>query len=111
MNTGRVLKAARRRARMTQRELAEASGIPQPSIARIESGASIPRVDTLERLLRASGRELDSAPRLGSDVDRSQIRALLALTPEQRGRAAAVAGRNLVDLLHQARPVGRSNPA
>lgn len=107
MNAGRVLKAARRRAGMTQRDLAQASGIPQPSIARVERGASIPRVDTLERLLRAAGRELEPAPRLGSDVDRSQIRALLAMTPDQRGRAAAVAGRNLVKLLHQARPVDR----
>jgi transcriptional regulator with XRE-family HTH domain len=111
MNAGRVLKAARRRAGMTQRDLAEASGIPQPSIARIERGASIPRVDTLERLLQASGRELDSAPRLGSGVDPSQIRALLALTPDQRGRAAAVAGRNLANLLNQARPIGRSSRA
>ncbi len=111
MNAGRVLKAARHRAGMTQRDLAEASGIPQPSIARIERGASIPRVDTLERALRAAGQELEPAPQLGSNVDRSQIRALLAMTPDQRGRAAAVAGRNLVNLLNQARPVGRSRGA
>jgi transcriptional regulator with XRE-family HTH domain len=96
---------------MTQRELAVATGIPQPSIARIERGATIPRVDTLERLLRATGQELEAEPQLGAGIDRSQIRALLALTPDQRGRAAAVAGRNLVKLLSQARPVGRSGRA
>jgi transcriptional regulator with XRE-family HTH domain len=111
MNAGRVLKGARHRARMTQRDLAAATDIPQPSIARIERGVSIPRVDTLERLLRATGWELESAPRLGSEIDRSQIRALLALTPDQRGRGAAAAGRNLVNLLNQARPVGRSRRA
>lgn len=96
---------------MTQRELAEASGTPQPSIARIERGSSIPRVDTLARILRAAGQELEAGPQLGAGVDRSQIRALLALTPDQRGRVAAVAGRNLVTLLNQARPVGKPNPA
>ena len=109
MNAGRVLKAARRRVGMTQRDLAEASGVPQPSIARVERGASIPRVDTLGRLLRATGQELEPSPRLGEGVDRSQIRYLLDLTPDQRGRAAEVAGRNLVNLLNQARPVGRSS--
>ena len=99
MNAGRVLKAARLRAGLTQRELALASGIPQPSIARVERGASIPRVDTLERLLRAAGQELEPAARLGDGVDRSQIRALLAMTADQRGQAAAVAGRNLLTLL------------
>ena len=78
MDAGRALKAARRRAGMTQRELADASGVPQPSIARIERGASIPRFDTIQRLLQASTERLalGEAPQIdviglavGCDVD------------------------------------------
>jgi transcriptional regulator with XRE-family HTH domain len=93
---------------MTQRDLAALSGIPQPSIARIERGATLPRIDTLERLLRATGHELELQPRLGDGVDRSQIRALLAMTPDDRGHAAEQAGRSLLSFLRQARPVDRT---
>src|SRR2546430_2203341 len=43
----RLLSYARRSAGFSQRQLAERSGIPQPAIARIESGRSTPRLDTL----------------------------------------------------------------
>jgi transcriptional regulator with XRE-family HTH domain len=103
----RMLRTARRRAGLTQRDLAEASGIPQSSIARIERGATVPRIDTFQRLLQATGQQLSSEPRLGSGVDRSTIRAMLHLTPEQRGHAAAVAGRNLIALRREARVLGQ----
>jgi predicted transcriptional regulator len=80
---------------MTQRELAVASGIPQPAIARIEGGAVSPRLDTLERLLAAAGARLEPMAQLGIGIDRSLIRAQLALTPEDRVRSAGAAGRNL----------------
>lgn len=38
---------------MTQRELAEKSGIKQPMIARIEQFDSVPRIDTFLKLLNA----------------------------------------------------------
>jgi transcriptional regulator with XRE-family HTH domain len=98
MTAARMLKAARRRAGVTQRELAQASGVPQPSIARIERGTTIPRVDTFVRLLRASGQDVSVEPRLGEGVDRTHIRALLAMTPAERAESAAAAGRNLLAL-------------
>lgn len=61
----------------------------QPAVARIETGKVIPRVDTLDRLLRATGQDLSLIPRLGTGVDRSVIRELLRLTPGQRARLAA----------------------
>lgn len=88
----RILRYARRRAGLTQRALAAASGTPQETIARIESGASIPRFDTLDHLIEACGFELDVMPRLGVGVDRSLIAAALRRTPEERliaGRRAA----------------------
>lgn len=78
------LNGARRAAGLTQRELAERSGIPQPTIARIESGRQIPRADTLDRLLRACGFQLDAAIQVGAGVDRSQIEEYVRLTPRQR---------------------------
>jgi len=50
-----LLKTARRRAGLTQRELARRTGMPQSSIARIETGHTDPRVETLSRLLAGCG--------------------------------------------------------
>jgi len=109
-STARILRGARRRARLSQRALGERAGVPQPSIARFESGATIPRVDTLQRLLRATGHELETQPRLGTGVDRSQIRALLRLTPAERGDLAVAAARNLAAFKAAARIHARSEP-
>ncbi len=88
---GRMVRDARKRAKLTQRELSAKAGIPQETIARIERGRVDPRVGTLDRLLEACGYGLESMPRLGIGVDRTQIRALLDLTPSERlARAIAV---------------------
>jgi hypothetical protein len=58
-------------------------------IARIESGAGVPRLDTFVRLLAACDARLDVQAQPGSpDVDRSMIRELLALTPAERASRA-----------------------
>lgn len=44
---------------MSQRELAERAGTSQPALARYETGAGLPTLPTLERLLRACGRQLE----------------------------------------------------
>jgi transcriptional regulator with XRE-family HTH domain len=80
----RILRHARRRARLTQRSLSAASGVPQETIARIESGASMPRFDTLDRLLAACGFGLEVMPRLGLGVDRTLIAWMLEKSPEER---------------------------
>ena len=90
-----MLREARRRAGLSQRALAQAAGVPQSSVARIESGSVSPRADTFERLLRAAGSELVIAPRLGIGVDRTMIRDRLALTPAQRVRLAVDEARML----------------
>lgn len=82
----RMLRHARRRAGLTQRELAVRTGIPQETIARIESGRVDPRVGTLDRLLEGCGFGLEHLPRLGIGIDRTQIRDLIAMEPEERLR-------------------------
>lgn len=84
---------------MSQRDLADATGIPQPAIARIERSVASPRIDTLERLLAGTRSALETAPILGIGVDRTLICESLKRTPEQRVWAAAVAARNLTAFL------------
>ena len=64
--------------RLTQRELAAKTGIPQETIARIERGRADPRVNTLDRLLGACEFGLEVMPRLGIGIDRTQIEERLA---------------------------------
>jgi transcriptional regulator with XRE-family HTH domain len=95
MEVTRALREARKHAGVSQRELASIIGIPQPAIARIESGAVVPRVDTLDRLLAGCGLTLELGPRPGAGLDRTAIRRLLDLTPLQRIRLATREARNL----------------
>lgn len=88
VTASRLLRAARRRARLSQRELARLANVPQSTVARIELGVLSPRADTLDRLLRVAGQTLATEPLLGVGIDRTQIRALLRLTPQDRLRLA-----------------------
>jgi predicted transcriptional regulator len=99
MKAARLLRTARRRAGLSQRELADAAGVAQPAIARIESGRVQPRVDTLDRLLEACGWDLEVAPRLGIGVDRTVMRLLLRLTPIERLELAVADARGLERIL------------
>jgi predicted transcriptional regulator len=84
MKAARALRYARRRAGLTQRELAEKSGVPQSTIGRIEAGAVDPKVGTLSRLLRHCGFDLEVEPADSAGVDRAQLRELMALEPAER---------------------------
>jgi transcriptional regulator with XRE-family HTH domain len=104
VDAGHTLRRARRRVGLTQRTLASRTGIAQPTVARIELGAEVPRVDTLDRLLGACGETLESLPRAGEGIDRSGIRELLRLTPRER-LASLPDEVALLDRLHAARRV------
>lgn len=54
-----LMKEARRRAGMTQAQLAHAAGTSQSTLAAYESGAKSPSVRTLDRVIRAAGASLD----------------------------------------------------
>lgn len=104
MEPQEVIVSARRAAGMTQAELADAVGTTQPAIARLEARGSNPRIHTVERILDATGHdlELSLAPH-GSRVDESQIRELLRLTPSERLAAFTVSYRKMRDLLERVR--------
>jgi transcriptional regulator with XRE-family HTH domain len=97
---------ARHRAHLTQRQLAEKAGIPQETIARIERGRADPRVNTLDRLLAACEFGLEVMPRLGIGIDRTQIQALLRLTPSERLAVAVANDGHYVELRRSFRKGG-----
>ena len=92
------MRAARRRAGLSQRALAERAGVPQATIARIEAGQVDPRIGTVEVLLTACGLDLDATPRLGDGIDRAHIRTNLALTPAERLERVSRAANALANL-------------
>ena len=85
--TGAILREARLRAGLTQRELARRAGTSQSVIARIERERSDPSSATLARLLAAAGFELRTQL---TPIAVAQSHALddfariLSLSPEQR---------------------------
>lgn len=99
MEADQALREARASAGLSQRALARVAGVAQPAIARIESGRVEPRVDTLAHLLHACGQRLTTTPRLGEGIDRSVIRQLLKLTPQERLDLAITEARNLARFL------------
>jgi transcriptional regulator with XRE-family HTH domain len=75
----RVIQEARRKARLSQRQLAVRLGLQQSAIARWESGRVAPSYDAVLRLVRACGWDLALAPP--------------PLTPEQIAQVFAKVGR------------------
>lgn len=75
-----LLRENRRHAGLTQAQLAAAAGTSQPTINDYEQGRKVPAIPTLERLLRACGRNLVMATKpLGKTVEAppSSVRAQL----------------------------------
>jgi transcriptional regulator with XRE-family HTH domain len=89
MDAGRDLKRARRAAHLTQRQLADRSGIDQ--------------ADTLERLLRATGHRYELVAETPVDVDRAALRALLALGDVERERYFLRSNANMLALMAEAK--------
>ncbi len=82
---GKLLADARRRAGLTQTDLAKRLAISQAAVAQLERSGSNPRLATLDRALRATGVELvvTTRPRRAT-VDEGLIRQQLELAPAER---------------------------
>lgn len=84
---GALLREARARAGLTQRELARRAGTSQSVVARIEQGRCDPSTATLARLLAAAGFELraELTPIAIADTHMlDDVPRILSLTPEER---------------------------
>jgi transcriptional regulator with XRE-family HTH domain len=62
VNAGDLIRDARKRAGLTQAELADRSGTSQATISAYEHGAKTPTPATLERVLGAAGMRLTAVP-------------------------------------------------
>lgn len=100
----RLLRDARKRAGLTQRELARRARTSQSVVARIELGRTSPSLATLTRLLHAAGFELrgeiEACPVAASHM-LEDVSRILSLTSEDRLREVA----NLSRLEAEARRV------
>lgn len=96
MLAGAILRAARSRSGLTQRQLASRAGTAQSVVARIELGETNPTWETLTRLVAAAGFDLDSRivvrPVAGSHM-LDDVGRILALAPEARLEEVANASR------------------
>ena len=79
-----VLREARLRADLSQSALAEVSGKDRVQIARYESGAVAPSVDTLSDLVRACGFDLSLELTPLSNTPFDVLSDLHQLSPERR---------------------------
>ena len=79
-----LVREARRKAGLTQRQLAELAGTSQAAVARYERARAMPDIETLHRLLEACGLELRfHVEPLDRTRDR-QIREAIARPPSAR---------------------------
>lgn len=81
-----LVKAARAQATLTQVDLARRLGVSQPVVARLERPGANPRLETLERVIAATGSSLEFALVPPPSIDETMIKADLKLSPEQRLR-------------------------
>ncbi len=80
-----LIRDARRAAGLTQAELATRLGVSQSAVAKLEREGANPKVETLDRALRAAGFRLGLiAPAWSDGVDESLIRQALKRTPAER---------------------------
>ena len=81
---GQLIREARRRAGLTQAELATLAGTAQPAIARWESGRTAVSLDDVVRLVRLCGLDLQFTITESDDTDLAQANRLADLSGQQR---------------------------
>lgn len=103
MRGGDLIREARRRAGLTQKDLAEQLGTTQAVIARWESGRRSPQFDRVVEAIRACGLELAVRIVRFDEGHDSLIDETLRLTPEQRLRRLVASRAGLEDLVKSVR--------
>lgn len=89
-SAARIVREARLAAGLTQAELARRMGTTQSAVARLEREGANPRLASLERAVRATGRHLEiDALRPPRSVDETLIARRLRMTPAERLLALA----------------------
>lgn len=84
MSIASLVREARRRAGLTQAQLAELAGVPKSTVGRIETEARTPSTELVERLVRAAGLEVSvSLSEPDPDTD-SMFERTLRRSPAER---------------------------
>ena len=97
---GQLIREARKRAGLTQAELARRARTTQSVIARLERGATSPSLERVSQLVQAAGLELRVGISPAAAQDWAAVARNLTLTAEQRWDKAVAsakfveAGRN-----------------
>ncbi len=110
-----LMREARTRAALSQRQLAQRARTAPSVVARIEMGETSPTFQTVERLASAAGFDLavELVARTGADpvidaykrdIDRSLVRENLSKSPDERLKSLAALAR----LAQEARRGGRT---
>jgi transcriptional regulator with XRE-family HTH domain len=84
MRGAQFVREARKRAGLTQAQLAERAGTTQSAIARIESGRVAPTFERIGELVRACGFELDVHVGVLDDSDWTLASTSLTYPPNRR---------------------------
>jgi transcriptional regulator with XRE-family HTH domain len=103
VSSASLIRIARRRAGLTQTQLAERLGKSQSEIGRWERGETKPSFETLQRVIRACGLELTVGLANADDSYLSDIDEMLTLSPRERIDHAA----NLARVMRNMRDTAR----
>jgi transcriptional regulator with XRE-family HTH domain len=95
---GDLIREARRRAGLTQAELADRADTAQPAIARWESGRTAVSLDDVVRLVRLCGLDVEFQIVERDDSDIAQAARLTSLSGQQRLDRHAKLARQLREL-------------
>jgi len=98
---GDLIREARRRAGLTQAELAALAGTSQSGIARWEAGRTAVSLDDAIRLVRLCGFDLEVMLLPRDDSDMAQATRLAGLTGQERMDRHARLARQLTGLRHR----------
>lgn len=85
--TGRLLRSARTRAGMSQRELARRAGLPSTVVSAYENGRREPSARTFRDLLQAAGADLTVTSRWDSERNGRHFEHVMEMTdhlPQRR---------------------------
>jgi transcriptional regulator with XRE-family HTH domain len=87
--SGTLIRNARRKAGLSQAELARRLDTTQSAVARLESPRSNPRIDTLDRAVAATGQRITASVEPDFGLDESLIASALRMEPADRLRSFA----------------------
>jgi transcriptional regulator with XRE-family HTH domain len=82
-----LIRTSRKAAGLTQAELARRVKVTQPVIARLEREGANPRLETLDKVIAATGRSLELGAGPAAGIDETMLVADLKLTADERLRA------------------------